>query len=233
MITVNEIYNKSKLDDVMLLSAYRGDFWDVYRQNNDRFDRYFKTKYKTFVIREQEKGDDVDDVLSLFTTLVYDFLMVNAKRYSELYRIQVVPDDESYSIVENYFLSETYTGNTDNQGTSASGQRTDVTNFEQGNQKQTSANSVSAFNSNALNNKDKNESEVGTRNDKNQYTQGAQEFTNHSTNIDNHTMVRHGAIGTQNADNIMSDHLKLWGDLFNFYDLIFDEIATHLLKVGE
>lgn len=272
MKTINDLYIESKSHNKKLLSDYSSDFWTVYRNNYQHFDRYFKTKYKTFEIREQEPEENITELLTDFNNNVTDFLMINEKRFNELYRVQVVPDNESYNIMENYYLEETYTGtgsnnetytgngsnvetytgNVDNQSTSASGQRTDVTNFEQGNQKQTSLDSVSAYNTNNLNSRDKNESETGTRNDVTQYTEGGQELTNHSINTDthssntttndghtrnnatndSHTLTRHGAIGTMTADDVMEKHINLWRDHFNFYNIIFDEIAEMLLKVG-
>lgn len=222
------MFQKTQATQTPLLSNYTSLFWGVYKSNYTDFDTYFKTKYKNFCFFDQEETETIDDVVANWLNVVKSHLRVNDKRYNELYRIQVVPDDESYSIVENYYLSETYSGNSDIQGTNANGQRTDVNVFEQGNQKQANLTSTSAFNSSTMNSRDKIESETGTRNDITQFTQGSQEFTNHATNEDNHTMTRHGAIGTQTADQVLEIHQRVWEESFKFYDLVFSELAEYL-----
>lgn len=222
------MYQRAQETQTKLLSNYDSIFWSVYKANNTDFDLYFKTKYKSFMYLDQEYDSTVDEVLADWLEVVKSHLRVNDKRYNELFRIQVVPDDDSYSIVENYYLNETYTGSNDNQGTNASGQRTDVNNFEQGNQKQTNLDSVSAHNTSNLNSRNKSETETGTRNDRTEFTQGGQEFTSHTTNTDSHTMVRHGAIGTQTADQVLEIHQRVWEESFKFYDLVFSELANYL-----
>lgn len=233
MKTIQNLYEKNKETPLSpFLTDYDALFWSVYKENHNYFDNYFKTRYKSFIFFDQEEYENVDDVLTRFKTIVYSHLLLNDKRYSELFRVQIVPDDESYSITENYYMSETYNENRDNQGTSMSGQRTDVNNFEQGNQKLTNLNSVSAFNSSNLNSKDKAESETGTRNDRTEFTQGGQEFTNHTTDANSHTLVRHGALGVMTVTDVLSKQVTFWRDAFNFYNIIFDEICENYLLVG-
>lgn len=222
------MFQRTQEQQTPLLSNYTSLFWEVYKANYTDFDIYFKTKYKSFYFLDQEEDETLDAVISNWLDVVKSHLRVNDKRYNELFRIQVVPDDESYSIVENYYLQETYNGSNDNQGASASGQRTDINNFEQGNQKQSNLNSVSAYNSSNLNSRDKAETETGTRNDRTEFTQGKQDFTTHTTNTDTHTMTRHGAIGTQTADQVLEIHQRVWENSFKFYDLVFSELANYL-----
>ena len=222
------MFQRTQEQQTPLLSNYTSLFWEVYKANYTDFDIYFKTKYKSFFFLEQEEDETLDAVISNWLDVVKSHLRVNDKRYNELFRIQVVPDDDSYSIVENYYLEETYNGNNDNQGTNASGQRTDVVNFEQGNQKQTNLDSISAHNTSSLNSRNKSEVETGTRNDITQTTQGGQEFTSHSTNTDSHSLIRHGAIGTQTADQVLEIHQRVWENSFKFYDLVFSELANYL-----
>lgn len=105
--TIKDIYNYSKTDDLPMLSSYPADFWKTYRDNISYFDRLFMRKYTSFFPYAQDPEDYIDSVSDEFRTDVYAWLMINDKRYSELYRVNTIPDNEAYSLTNNYDLSET------------------------------------------------------------------------------------------------------------------------------
>ena len=291
------MYSYTKTQKRPLLSNYTAldttlDFWKEYRENYFKYDKYFKMFYKTMCFFDQEEEEELNDVTNNFIDEVKHYLMANDKRLTELWRINVVPDDDSYSITENYYLQESYTGSATNDttntigertdtdtassnstlgsrtdtssGTSANtvGQRTDVNNVEVGNQYTENVNKVTAFNSNTENTKDSTKSEIGTRNDITQFTQGQQTTTEQDartnttgsqTNSDStsatrvsgsqtigtdnditetHTMTRHGAIGTMTVTDVLEKQRQFWSNCESFYEFVFKEIATRLLIWG-
>lgn len=105
--TVKDIYKYSKSDDMPMLSAYPADFWKAYRDNVGYFDRLFMRKYTSFFPYGQDPNDLIDSVSDEFRTDVYAWLMINDKRYSELFRVNTIPDNDAYSLTNNYDLTET------------------------------------------------------------------------------------------------------------------------------
>lgn len=230
MKTVQEMRNS--LTTGKLLSCFNAPFWTPYLANNTHYDNYFARKYKSFIYYDQEDDDSIDTVTTNFIKAVYDHLLVNEKRYTELFRINVVPDDENYNILENYYLSETYSGTNNSSGASTIGQRTDITNNLYGEQNTANQNRVTAFNTNTESNSNSVAGKTGTKNDISQYTKGQESSTGQSNSTDSHTMIRHGAIGTQTADQVLQIHDKYWSDMTAFYDFVFREISKELLLIG-
>lgn len=106
--TVGDIYNQNKTDDKMMLSPYPADFWKPYRDNHNYFDRRFKVLYKSFFPYDQEESEGRESVSDDFRFDVYAHLMANDKRYSELFRVNVIPDNEAYSLTNNVDYTEEY-----------------------------------------------------------------------------------------------------------------------------
>ena len=106
--TVGDIYNQNKTDDKMMLSPYPADFWKPYRDNHNYFDRRFKVLYKSFFPYDQEEAEGRESVADDFRFDVYAHLMTNDKRYSELFRVNVIPDNDAYSLTNNVDYTETY-----------------------------------------------------------------------------------------------------------------------------
>ncbi len=108
-VTIDTLYNYSKSQNVTLLPTEDYDFWAAYEVNYAKFDRYFYQKFRAFKVM-QDYGSDVslDYMLTDWKQLVDAHLFVNAKRYSELYRVQVLADT-AYDIANNYDLHETIT----------------------------------------------------------------------------------------------------------------------------
>ena len=104
--TVEDIWTVAKNSSIKLLSDYDADFWKGYLDNSARYDKIFKNLYRKFKPYDQNLQASTRDVLDDFVDNVYNHLLLHHKRYSELYRINIVPDD-SYSIIDNYDVTET------------------------------------------------------------------------------------------------------------------------------
>ena len=110
MKTVNDLYKMSKPggdDNFPLLTDFTSsqdvDWWAEYVTNCDIFDFQFKQQFKTFVFYDQDPEDTDEEIMEKWGATIFSWLAMNDKRYSELYRIHVIPDDEAYAL--------TYSGN--------------------------------------------------------------------------------------------------------------------------
>jgi hypothetical protein len=283
--TIGDIYAQNKHDNKMMLSPYPSDFWKPYRDNNGYFDRRFMTLFKSWYPYEQETDEGRESVADDFRYDVYAHLMANDKRYSELFRINTIPDNEAYSLTNNVDYTETYgetngrdvtfnkgsqTDTEDNERTkgqqidsedlsATKGQQIDSEDLSatQGAQDIDTTNSKSAYNESTFTPTDKSEVEQGARTDTQDNertygsrtdtednertygqridsedlsrTSGAREDTTEETGSKDYTLHKVGNIGVQTVDDMLLKHWDNW-NLFDFYKMIFDEIARDLLR---
>ena len=286
--TVGDIYNQNKTDDKMMLSPYPADFWKPYRDNHNYFDRRFKVLYKSFFPYDQEEAEGRESVADDFRFDVYAHLMANDKRYSELYRINTIPDNEAYSLTNNVDYTETYeeengrdiefnkgsqTDTEDLEHTKGSETDTEDLEFTKGSETDTedlsttygaqdvdTTQSTSAYNESGFSATDKTEVENGSHedtgdnsrtygqridsednsrtygqridSDDNSRTYGARKDTTGETGSKDYTLHKVGNMGVQTVDDMLLKHWDNW-NLFDFYKLIFEEIARDLLRGGE
>lgn len=231
MKTVKELYQVAKLNEEPLLSDYSAEWWSEYVENYADFDAMFAKMFKTFVYYDQDSEETVEDIQEDFTQTVHRWLMMNDKRYSELYRIHVIPDDEAYALTNNYDLHETYSGSNSGQGAMTTGQRTDVNYDNTGSQNSANLNKVTGWNSSSENENESNTATVGSREDVHQFTKGQQTDTSQTQGQDSHTLRRYGNIGVMTIEDILKKHSDFW-QLFNFYQIIFDDICKNFLLIG-
>ena len=236
--TVDSLYKMSKPggeENFALLTDFSSsqdvDWWEEYVTNFEIFDFQFKQQFKSFVFFDQDPEDTDDDVMEKWQATVFSWLAMNDKRYSELYRIHVIPDDEAYAITNNYDLHETYTGSNSGAASQISGQRTDVTIDQIGSQNSAGQNNITGWNSNAENLRDSNTSQMGSRNENHQFTKGQETDTTRSQGNDSHTLRRWGNIGVADVDTLLKHHADFW-QLFNFYKIVFDDICKNFLLIG-
>lgn len=120
---IKDIYNYRRDDNSPMLSPYEPsgdiDFWKPYRDNFAYFDRMFMKKYRSWFPMDQE--GDLEEVAVDFAYDVKSWLMINNKRYAELFRIQSIPDDTKYSLTDNVYENETIGKTTSNSGTFTKG----------------------------------------------------------------------------------------------------------------
>lgn len=164
--TVNDMYNHTKAANTPLLSSYSAEFWADYVQNFARYDKLFRRLYKSFWYFDQLYDDSISIVTTDFTDEVYNHLLVNAKKYSELYRINVV-SDEDFSIVDNYNITENMDRETGKNTTDVYGQRNDSESDTIGARTDSKSESLGQRN-------DSKSETIGSRQDSTNYTQGAQ-----------------------------------------------------------
>lgn len=188
-VTVDQMYKFVQTNNTALLSDYNAEFWQDYLANHQRYDRIFRRLYKNFYYFNQDANLTADEVTPEFIEDVYGLLLINTKRYSELYRIHVV-DDDTYSIIDNYDVTETKEGTnaktiTDNYGqqidstedaktlTDAYGQRISSNQSTIGTQQNTAVDKVAPYDSEDFSNQSRAETNLGQRQDSSTITQNA------------------------------------------------------------
>ena len=238
MIDVKKLYQMSSQADepYPLLSNFDTseqdiDWWGEYLNNFEAFDFQFKQQFSSFVFFDQDPEDTEDDIMTKWQMTIYSWLGMNNKRYAELYRIHVIPDDEAYALTNNYDLHETYSGSSTGASATITGQRTDITYDNVGSQNSSNLDKVTGWDSGSENTRDSSNSSVGSREDTHQFTKGQETDTARSTGTDGHTMRRYGNIGVQSIDDMLGKHNNFW-QLFNFYKIVFDDICKNFLLIG-
>lgn len=219
MITVNDMYTYANANNVKLLSNYNADFWSDYRTNYARYDKLFKRLYKSFIYFMQEKGESVAEITTNFADDVLSHLMLNTKKYEELYRINEL-SDASYSLLDNYNVSESLVKNE----TFNKGARTDSTSSTLGEQSSTNTKEVSPYDTENFYNDSESTQLLSDRTDTGSFTSGAQA----DTSSENYTLTKKGNIGVMTGSDMLEKHKRFW-NMYEFYSYIFGEIAQELL----
>ena len=209
--TVKEMYEVTKSAGTPLLSNFNDVFWNDYIEHYTELDRYFARRYCSFRYFAQEESDTVEVVTQNFTSSVYEHLLVNKKRYEELYRVQSVNDND-YMLLDNYNVNETVTKEGSGNGSIVSGERED---------KIFNTTKVSPFDSENFYN--------DTTNDGSTRKGYETDTTNNSYN-ETVTSSKKGNIGVQTGADMLGKHTNYWKN-FDFYNLVFSEIAKELLLV--
>ena len=237
MLTIADLYKMSKQDDdhfpllTEFTSAQDVNWWAENVSNYEVFDWQFRQMFKTFVFFDQDPEDTDDDVMEKFGMTIFSWLGMNDKRYSELYRIHVIADDEAYALTNNYDLHETYSGTSTGASSTITGQRTDVTIDQIGSQNSSNLDKITGWNSSSENTKDSSDTAVGSREDTHQFTKGQEQDTARSQGTDGHTLRRYGNIGVMDVNTLLTRHKDFW-QLFNFYKIVFDDICKNFLLIG-
>lgn len=255
MIRIGDIYKKNKADSTLMLSNYTTgeelDFWAEYRDNHARYDAVFNRMFNSFWYFMQLPDDTLDEVVDQFRDAVYDHLLINSKKYEELYRVQVIPDDD-YSLINNYDMQEIMdkdvTDNQDNtygqrsdSGSYTKGSRTDNTTNGIGQQTNTTTSKVAPYDSSTYAEHTQDTQQIGARSDSIGFTEGQQLDSSSSTKgqqkddldrtyTEDYTLHRVGNIGVQTVTDMLNKHIKLWS-LWEFYEYIFKEICKDLLLI--
>lgn len=209
---IEELYKTAKQSNVALLPVNTNfSWWEEYENNASIYDRYILDTFRNFYYWVVFNGSTPAEVLADFKEAITSFLTINQKRYSELYRLHVLPDS-AYDIVNNYSVMENSTR------TITEGTRTDSDTAELGSREDTGENKISAYNSSAYQDANKAITTTGAQENVVTSVKGEQE------NTDTYELTRAGNIGVQTPADVIGGHLDLW-DRFNFYKQIFDEIA--------
>lgn len=257
--TIKDIYNKNKQDDKKMLSTYQADFWKDYRENSEYFDRRFMIMFKSFFPIEQETEEGLSSVCDDFRYDVYSHLMANDKRYSELYRVNVIPDNDTYSLTNNVDYTEKYSEEHHNDLEFNKGQQIDDEDISRtfaeredtqdlsktfGLHEVDTDLSKSVYNESTYTPTDKTEVDdkehtdtedntltygAHTDTEDNSYTSGTRKDTTDDDGTKEYTLHKSGNIGVQTVMDMLEKQVGLW-TAFDFYSFIFKEIARDLLR---
>lgn len=119
---IKDIYNYNRDNNRPMLSEYVADFWEPYVLNYANYDRMFVKMYRSWFPMNQT--GDLFDIAVDFSEDVKSWLMINHKRYSELFRIQSIVDNEKYSLTDNVYEHEIISKETESSGTNIKGSET-------------------------------------------------------------------------------------------------------------
>ena len=232
MKTVKEIYNYFKLHtNLYMLSGANFSFWQMYKDNHSDFDRIFARTYANFQYFDPLEDDDqISTVATHFIEDVENYLLINKKRFEEMFRIQGLTDTE-LPMTYNYDMTEVMDKTNNSESAVTTGQRSDIVNNQTGQQNFSNVNKVTAFNASNENTKDSNTSSAGSRQDINQFTKGQETDTSQGASTENYTLTRKGNIGVHTGADILMGFDKAM-PVFDFYSKIFSELCEHLLLIG-
>ena len=249
--TVKDMYESAVLKDTALLSTYGSDFWNEYIQNHKEYDRLFMRMFKSFIYFLQDGSESIDVVLTNFVEDVKLHLMINSKKYSELYRTYIVNDND-YMLLDNYNVKESMNKQNSYEGSDVLGKRDDVTNdtigaittnttSTIGEQTNSEIKKVSPYDSNSFNNESGTDSNFGTRSDSGNtttnehtdnltFTKGQQTDSHSNNSTESYELTRKGNIGVQTGADMLKKHDSFWTS-YEFYTMIFKDICKELLLV--
>lgn len=227
----------------------------------DRYFRDTFLKFYYWIDFDEDSTDET--IFTDFTEAVQSHLYINAKRYSELYQVQSLADDaydivNNYDLTENSTRLNTGTvsnaaGAQDNSYTKGASTATDsygadTRTLTEGAQTNTETHTVSPYDTSDLSNDTEITTDAG---EKTTTDTKAAKIDTHSTiavtdsetigektdtRTDNLsesiTLTRKGNIGVATAAQIIGGHIDLW-ERFNFFKMIFDNIAKEYLLVSD
>lgn len=121
---IDEIYKYCSEENVPMLSSYDSDFWEVYIENYQYFDKLFMKTYRKFVAFSSDE-DTVEENATDWISDVYSWLIANDKRYSELWRMQEL-ENTDYSMLEPYNVTESHSSSASKSGSDSMGAKTDT-----------------------------------------------------------------------------------------------------------
>ena len=261
-VTLNDMYLACKDSNVPLLSTgfdSIGSYWENYLDNFQEYDKFIARRYKSFRYFSQEPVNRFSDLTTEHITEVTAdwlsdcavWLMANDKRYSELYRIDILSDND-YSIVDNYNITETMERELSKSNTDIYGSRTDTTDDtigeredsisdSIGSRQDTSTETIAGFNSDGFENANKTQLATGAQSNSRTNTLGEQENSktflkgqqsdSHSgSDEENYTLTRKGNIGVKTVAQILEENKQFWNE-WKFYRMIFRELNKEFLLV--
>ena len=213
------------------------EWWnDIYTDSTSLpIDELFARLYASYefhTIYSNTENYNIDAASEDFRYSVLELFIKNNKKYSELYRVETIPDNEAYALTNNYDIHETYSGTNATQGSAITGQRTDVNIDNIGSQNSAGLNNVTGFNSSDENTNTSNTNALGSRQDTHQFTKGQEEDTSRTQGQDSHTLRRYGNAGVMTVDDIIQKFKNSWLP-WSFLQIIFDDICREYLLIGD
>lgn len=233
IVTVKDMYDYAKAEDIPLLGTYtpssliKPDFWFAYVANYSKYDFYFRTMYRDFFYFDQDGTQSVVEVFGAFQDIIDVFLEINDKKYSEMYRIELLSID-SNSILSDYKIVETKEATRDVDREYVSGEREDTNEEESGARTDVETNQVMAYNSTEFVDSTKTTGNKGAQTDGAEYHKGEQTDNETVNEESGHTITTSGTKG--NPYENMTKYMEAW-DGYSFYTKLFKDIAKEFLLV--
>lgn len=229
-VTVKDMYKHAQ-DNSLTLLPYEppvGSWWsDSYLQNTVNYDRLFNRLYFNSYYFMQEPDASIADVYADFVAAVTDHLVANDKRYEELYRINEV-DDDAYSIIDNYDVTETRSGSGSRRIVDAFGNRIIQGQDNTGQQTDTMVGEVAPYDSETFANEKKATHTIGARQDTSSITHNAHTDNHTISDTDAYTLNKKGNIGVQTQAEVMKKHVDFWSN-YTFMKNLFADLDEELL----
>lgn len=205
-------------------------FMAEYSDISEAFDFLFNKKFSSFYyFNDFAKGSTLESVYNDFTRAIRSFFYFNSKRYTELYRVEVLALD-SYNIVNNYDLTETSTSNSsgttnatkgaridsDTYGTKAHtdiyGERRDNTEVSNGVQGSSTEKEIAGYNSSKYVDSDKETTTINANTSGGTSTKGVQTDTHSEASYtDGHSIGAQTDSGTSSGSE--SVNLRRYGNI--------------------
>lgn len=228
---VEDMYKYAKQNSLALLSDYSADFWTDYVANSTKYDKQFMRMYKSYRYYMQNPYDKdnetLADITEDFIDAVYMHLKMNDKKYSEIYRMNVL-NDSTLSPLNDYNITETMDGTKMFAGTFTDGQRSDSSSDTLGSRTDTVVDEIEGFNSTGFDNSDRTTNTSGQQINSGSRTKGSQTNTDNHVEDNDYTLTKTGH--TQNPYDTLKKFKAVWSD-FDFMNYIFKNICAELLLV--
>lgn len=228
---VEDMYKYAKQNSLELLSDYSADFWSDYVTNYQDYDKQFMRMYRSYRYYMQNPYDKdnetVADITEDFIDAVKMHLKMNDKKYSELYKINVLADSE-ISPLNDYEMTEIMDRTKVYEGTFVDGSRSDSNSETVGSRNDNITYQIEGFNSSTFSDSNKTINALGQQLNSGSFIKGGQENTDDHSEDDDYTLTRTGN-NTNPYENVKK-FKSVW-DNYDFMNYIFKNICTDLLLV--
>lgn len=228
---VEDMYKYASRNSLNLLSDYSATFWQDYLDNHARYDKQFMRMYKSYRYYMQNPYDKdnetLADITEDFIDAVYMHLKMNDKKYSELYRMNVL-DDSELSPLNDYNITEIMDGTKAYTGTYVDGARNDTNSETQGARTDVTIQQIEGFNSSEFSDSDKSTTNYGGQSNSGTFGKGEQENTDEHSEDNDYTLTKTGNV--TNPYESLKKFKAVWSD-YDFMNYIFKNICAELLLV--
>lgn len=225
---VEDMYKYASEQSLPLLSNFNAAFWGEYVLNYQRYDKLFYDMYKSFRYFNQvpfTQDNTIDMVTINFIDDVYNHLMINKKRYEELFKIEIM---NSPSITNDFYTEELLKGSKNINSDYTSGSRKDTNIETTGSRHDEEEHKKMAFNSTNYVNDSKDISDIGSQTDNSTFNKGIQNDTEKRGEQNNQSIITKGY--HNNPYDNLKKYIGTW-DSWSLYSKIFKELASDLLLV--
>ena len=220
------MYVYAKDISLPLLSNFDSTFWSEYLTNYARYDKIFNNRYKSFRYFNQDPYNEDNTIINVTTNFiddVYGHLLLNSKKYSQLYELYRLNDID---LINDFYTEETFTGGRNINGAYVSGARTDSTSDVYGARQGVDETSIMAFNSTEYAKNNKVENNENAHTDTRNFTKGSQSDSDTRQETTTNRNITKGY--KENPSKNIKEYLGVWNS-YEFYEYIFRQIANELL----